>query len=139
MGAVSNGKRSIESGQLFTLPQLAELSGIDSRSLHNWIVRGLLHPSHERANGAGTTNLFNTRDAFQARVLGELRRSGVELRVLERVAQYMRDEIESLNKGGFLLITDQVQVVPDAADLPNQLGDSGPAVVYKLKEAFDLI
>jgi len=45
----------------FTLPELAELTGIDSRTLHNWMRRDVLAPSYQHASGSGTKNLFDRR------------------------------------------------------------------------------
>ena len=56
--------------RVYTLPELAEISAIDYRTLHNWQKRGMLRASHTEANGSGTVNLFIATDAIQVQPCG---------------------------------------------------------------------
>lgn len=121
--------------ETYTLPQLAEISGIDYRTLHNWQKRGLLNPTHHRANGSGTVNLFATEDALQVVVLAELRRAGVEMRILEAAADRVRRSVGQPTADGVLVIGDEVRIVDDLRDLDSSLETSGAVLVYRLRRA----
>lgn len=131
--AQTNGSRS------FTLPQLAALSGIDYRTLHNWVGRGLLVASEEQANGSGTTNLFSPTDAFQACVLGDLRRSGIELETLERTAADLRRVGEPAMGSPYLVITSDVQLIDNPADVAAHISSTGPALIYRTHRVRQLV
>jgi DNA-binding transcriptional MerR regulator len=130
------GERAKQNGasaeaETFTLPQLAESSGVDYRTLHNWQKRGLLSPSHQLANGSGTTNLFGLEDALQILVLAELRRAGVEMRVLQGAASELREIIAHLDEDTVLVIGEDIKLLADTRELDSSLADSGPVLVYR--------
>lgn len=130
----ANGNGASEK-QLFTLPELAEMSGIDYRTLHNWQKRGMLSPSCHEAQGSGKTSLFNEIDAVQVLVLAELRRAGVEVRALERVAQRLRELVATRGEADFLLIAEDAVLLRDLSELDAQLSGDGPNVVLNISHA----
>jgi DNA-binding transcriptional MerR regulator len=132
MGAADEHGDGDATPRTYTLPQLAEISGIDYRTLHNWQKRGLLSPSHQLANGSGTTSLFVLEDALQILVLAELRQAGVEMRVLEAIADDLRGLVGQLGDERVLVVIgEKVQVLDDARELDASLRSSGPLVVYR--------
>lgn len=116
----------------FTLPEIAGLSGIDYRTLHNWVRRGLIAPSRQVANGSGSTNLFDLGDARQILVLAELRRGGLEISLLERTSRELRGLMDSVTAGDLLLIAGRVSVIRNLDDLDAAAVKDGPAVVVSL-------
>ncbi len=121
--------------RLFTLPELAEMSSIDYRTLHNWQKRGMLSASHHQARGSGKPSLFDEIDAVQVMILAELRRAGVEVRALERISRSLRELVA--NKGGadFLLIAKDAVLLRDLSELEAQLSGEGPSVVLNISHA----
>src|SRR6478752_7940443 len=114
MSGNGNGSGGEKNGKAeFSLPELAQLSGIDSRTLHNWVQRGILTPSRQRANGSGTKNVFDADDALFLVILAELRRGGAEIKLLEDAAGALREFAARSTGGELLWITDQVQLVSD--------------------------
>lgn len=124
---------------VFTLPELAELSGTDYRTLHNWQRRGILRPSHREANGSGTVSLFDSTDALQVLVLTELRQSGVEVRVLGQIASQIRELASTMASDDLLLIYEQTVVARAPADLHNSISLDRPNVVLNLSRARGLL
>lgn len=121
--------------ETFTLPELAELTGIDSRTLHNWMRRDVLAPSHQRASGSGTRNLFDRHDALFLVIVAELRRGGAEMPALERVATELRDFAAVSTGGELLMINGDVKPVKDAEQLVVDLECQGPAFLYATARA----
>jgi len=108
-----------------TLPQLASLTGVEYRTLHNWVNRGLITASQEQARGSGTQKIFTREDALTAYVFADLRRSGVELRKLEEVATELRRQREV----DVLLINGVVKGT-SYANLKGLVRQMSPAFVY---------
>lgn len=119
----------------FTLPQLAELTGVDSRTLHNWMRRDILSPSRQRATGSGTRNLFDRRDALFLVMLAELRHGGADMSALERVAPELRDCAASSTGEELLMINGYVKPVEGTEQLTVDLDRNGPAFVYATSRA----
>jgi DNA-binding transcriptional MerR regulator len=115
----------------FTLPQLASLVGIEYRTLHTWVCRGLLTASCQRAKGSGTRNLFDGADALEAYVLADLRRAGVELSKLEAVAEQLRDSRQDRGRQNVLLVSGRVSV-SSRDDLADGVAEMSPTLVYDL-------
>jgi DNA-binding transcriptional MerR regulator len=131
-----NGSGSEENGKTeFSLPELARLSGIDSRTLHNWMQRGILTPSRQRANGSGTKNIFDAGDALFLVILADLRRGGAEIKLLEDAASDLREFAAHSTGGELLWITDQVQLVSDPGLLADNADRYGPALIYATSRA----
>lgn len=69
---------------MLTLPQLAKRVGIEYRTAHNWVDRGLLAPSILASTGAGHPNYFSGDDLRKAEAFAALRRAGVSVEAMER-------------------------------------------------------
>lgn len=119
----------------FTLPELAELTGIDSRTLHNWMRRDVLAPSRQRASGSGTKNLFDRHDALFLVIVAELRHGGAEMPALERVAPELRDFASSSTGDELLMINGDVRPVESTEQLVADLEGQGPAFLYAAARA----
>jgi DNA-binding transcriptional MerR regulator len=133
-----NGNNGTQDG-IFTLPELAEMSEIDYRTLHNWQKRGMLRPSHVEANGSGTVSLFSETDAIQVLILAELRRAGVEVRILERIASKVREVAASPGEEDLLLIAEDAVLLRDIGELGQQLSREEPNVVLSISNARDTV
>jgi DNA-binding transcriptional MerR regulator len=125
---------SIATGD-FTLPELADLTGIDSRTLHNWMRRGILTPSRERARGSGTRNVFDRRDALFLVILADLRHGGAEITALEEIAPALREFAAHSAGEELLMINGDVRLVVNTAQLAADLDQDGPAFVYAMSRA----
>ncbi len=121
--------------QTFTLPQIAEITGVEYRTLHTWLERGLLFPSRERANGAGTANVFDRADALEACMLSDLRRAGLEIGALEDAARALRRLKHSLTGDELLFINGAVNVLVDASGLPEAVQSGTPGLIYDVARA----
>jgi DNA-binding transcriptional MerR regulator len=97
-----------------TLPELASVVGVEYRTLHTWLQRGLLRPSLRTSSGTGTPNLFLFEDVVVGQVLADLRRGGVEIEQLHRAAEALYEHAWALSRPSFLLINGRVDVVSDA-------------------------
>ena len=122
-------------GVAFTLPELAELTGVDSRTLHNWMRRDILSPSRQRANGSGTRNLFDRRDALFLVMVAELRHGGAEMPALEGIAAELRDFVAGSTGDELLMINGDVKAVEGTEQLAADLDRYGPAFVYATSRA----
>jgi len=125
----------VSSESLFTLPELADLSGVDYRTLHNWQKRGMLRPSSREATGSGSTSLFDAADALQVLILAELRLGGIEVSVLQKIAPRVHELAASVNGKELLLISDGRVDLRDAADLDSGLSDERPNLVLSISRA----
>jgi DNA-binding transcriptional MerR regulator len=124
---------------LFTLPELADLSGVDYRTLHNWQKRGMLRPSSREATGSGSTSLFDAADALQVLILAELRLGGIEVSVLQKIASRVHELAASVNGKELLLISDGRVDLHDAADLDSGLSDERPNLVLSISRAREAV
>lgn len=118
----------------YTLPQLAELSGIDYRTLHNWQKRGTLRASQE-ASGSGSVSLFAEVDARHLLILAELRRSGVEMRVLETVADSIWELARDINDEQLLVISGGFASATSHAELSEHLPTDRASVIVRVGQA----
>lgn len=132
-GSGSGGERNGKAE--FSLPELAQLSGIDSRTLHNWMQRGILTPSRQRANGSGTKNIFDAGDALYLVIVADLRRGGAEIKLLEDAAGALREFAAHSTGGELLWITEEVQIVSDPGLLADNADRFGPALIYATSRA----
>jgi DNA-binding transcriptional MerR regulator len=123
---------SASTERFFTLPELAEMSSIDYRTLHNWQKRGMLRASHREANGSGTSSLFDATDALHVLILAELRLGGVEVALLERISSRVRELASSLNGKELLLISEERVDLRDAGDLDSGLSQDRPNLVLSI-------
>lgn len=58
---------------VWTLPEIAEITGAQYRTLHGWVQAGLLVPSLKTSRGSGNSNLFSNDDLIRAGALVALR------------------------------------------------------------------
>lgn len=134
--AVSEATKHGAGPQTFTLPQIAELAAIDYRTLHNWQKRGMLRASHQTATGSGTTNRLTPTDALQVLILAELRRSGVEVKVLDSVAESVWEIAADVDPDRQLLIVSHGSVfLSSDEEFGAHVADERPAVVLNLAGA----
>lgn len=125
-----------DAARTYTLPQLAELTGVDYRTLHNWVRKGLVQPSHQSATGSGSVNLFGVEDAVQLYVLAELRQAGLEVRVLEAVAKPLRSLTETLAGDELLVIGEGVATITTPDEIGSKIAASGgPVLIYPSERA----
>ncbi len=85
--------------RLLTLPQVAEIVGVEYRTLHTWLKRGLLRPSAQQSSGIGVPNLFSTEDLIHARVIADLRQSGLSFERLREAAAELDEHPGALTTG----------------------------------------
>ncbi len=117
-----------------TLPQVAEAAGLEYRTLHTWVKRGLLQPSLHASSGAGRPSLFSFQDALQARILAHLRSSGIDLELIERIAEGLR-RLGSLDEDDTLLLNGKMTVLKKGEDLDGAIDGATPCVVYRVRWA----
>lgn len=101
------------SPRLLTLPQVAEMIGVEYRTLHSWLKRGLLRPSLQASRGIGVPNLFSVRDAVRAKVVADLRQSGLSFEKLEQASAELETHATALTEGAMVLVNGSVSVVDD--------------------------
>lgn len=128
---------AVAQDQPLTLPQVAEAVDVEYRTLHTWVKRGLLKPGFQVSTGAGTPNLFTFQDAIKARILADLRNAGIDLDLVERTAEGIRDL--ELEYDGVLLVNGKVQVLSAGDDLDTALDQAMPSVVYRISWASEAL
>lgn len=126
---------TVDADRSFTLPQVAAVADVEYRTLHLWLRRGILTPSRQAAAGSGSANLFDFGDALLARVLGDLRRAGLEMHVLERVAAELRRQGRRPIGAELLLVNGRVELVGRTDDVRKSLTGAGTTVVYDTADA----
>jgi DNA-binding transcriptional MerR regulator len=119
----------------FTLPQVAAVADVEYRTLHLWLRRGILTATKQAAAGSGSANIFDFGDALLARILGDLRRAGLEMHVLERVAAELRRQGRRPTGAELLLVNGRVELVGRSDDVRNRLTAAGTTVVYDTCDA----
>ncbi len=117
-----------------TLPQLASLTGIEYRTLHTWLSRGLITASYNLVRGSGTQSVFSREDALTACVLADLRRSGLELGKLQKVAEELR-EPKAMNDQVEVLLINGVVRGASYSQLAKLVPEMSPALVYDVGQA----
>jgi DNA-binding transcriptional MerR regulator len=70
------------SARLYTLPEAAREAGVEYRTLHSWVQRGLVRPL-KAAEGTGYPTVLSQRDVAVCSLLARLRAAGCEFPVLE--------------------------------------------------------
>lgn len=72
----------------------SKLTGVSSKTLENWNLRGFLKPSVAASGaatgGARTARVYSFHDLIAIRVADDLRQRGIEVRHLKRVVTYLR-------------------------------------------------
>lgn len=120
-----------------TLPEVAEIAGVEYRTLHTWLRRGLLRPSVRSSSGTGTPNLFAPSDAVAARILADLRRGGLGIGQLERTAKALAEHRHALSEPAIIVINGRVDVVRRPAEAAAALRQEGLTLVYNTARALE--
>jgi DNA-binding transcriptional MerR regulator len=122
------------SPRLLTLPQVAQMVGVGYRTLHNWLQRGLLRPSMQESSGIGVPNLFSVEDAVRAKVIADLRSSGLSFDRLGQAAAELDAHPGALTDGAMVLVNGSVSVV-DAHGAAIAIKKESLTLVYNTKHA----
>ena len=126
---------TVDADHSLTLPQVAAVADVEYRTLHLWLRRGILTLTSQAAADSGSTNLFDIGDALLARVFGDLRRAGLELHVLERVAVELQRQGRRPTGAEILVVNGRVELVGRSDDVRERLTGAGATVVYDTAEA----
>lgn len=113
-----------------TLPQIADIAGVEYARLHSWLKKGLLSASVLESTGSGSPNLFSLDDAEKARVLADLSRAGVEFSSLEEAAKKIHDGLP--DEDLYLSVNGSVEFLDPKTPL-EEIKD--PAILYPLRLA----
>jgi DNA-binding transcriptional MerR regulator len=74
-------------------PQVCSIVGITYRQLDYWARTDLIRPSVADAKGSGTQRLYSYRDLLELKVIKSLLDSGVDLKKVRRVIDYVRQNL----------------------------------------------
>jgi DNA-binding transcriptional MerR regulator len=129
---------AVPSDTPLTLPQVAEAAEVEYRTLHTWVKRGLIEPSFHTSTGAGSPNLFSFQDALKARILGHLRSTGIDLEMIERTAQGLK-EAPPLEPADTLLVNGKVSILKGGEDIAGAIDQAQPSVIYRVSWASDAL
>jgi DNA-binding transcriptional MerR regulator len=72
--------------RFYTLPEAAAEAGMEYRTLHSWVQRGLLSLENP-ARGTGRPAYLVDHEVELCKVLARLRRAGCGIEILERAAK----------------------------------------------------
>jgi DNA-binding transcriptional MerR regulator len=122
------------SPRLLTLPQVAQMVGVEYRTLHSWLGRGLLRPSVQASSGIGVPNLFSVEDAVRAKVIADLRSSGLSFDLLGEAATKLDAHPDALTDGAMVLVNGSVSVV-DAQGAATAIKKESLTLVYNTAHA----
>jgi len=114
----------------YTLPQLSAQLGVNYRTLHSWVERGLFSPSLQQSKGTGSRNVFSARDALTACVLVELRAAGVNFDLLRQAAEQLREHEDTLERPAYMLVNGDVRIVRDPQQAARALERGGLTLAY---------
>jgi len=99
--------------RLLTLPQVAKIVGVEYRTLHSWLKRGLVRPSAQESSGIGVPNLFSTDDLVHAKVIADLRGYGLSFERLHEAAAKLDAYPNALETGAAVVVNGTVSVVDE--------------------------
>ncbi len=74
-------------------PQVCAIVGITYRQLDYWARTDLIRPSVADAKGSGTQRLYSYSDLLELKVIKSLLDSGVDLKKVRRVIEYVRQNL----------------------------------------------
>jgi DNA-binding transcriptional MerR regulator len=114
----------------YTLPELSHELGMNYRTLHSWVERGLFAPSVQQSTGTGNRNLFSARDAVTACVLVELRAAGVKFELLKQAAERLHEAEDTLDRPAYMLVNGDVRIVHDEHEAAGALRRGGLTLAY---------
>jgi DNA-binding transcriptional MerR regulator len=126
------------SPRLLTLPRVAKIVGVEYRTLHSWLRRGLLRPSMQESSGIGVPNLFSAEDAVQAKVIVDLRQSGLSFDRLQQAATQLDGHPKALTDGAMVLVNGSVSVV-DQDEAAAAIQKESLTLVYNTTHAVQLV
>jgi len=109
--------------------------GVEYRTLHTWVRRGLLTPSLRSSTGTGTPNLFARQDAVVARVLADLRRAGVSFDLMAQAARELEREPAAAEAAAIMLVNGDVRLYTDPAKAAGRLAKGGLTLAYNTADA----
>jgi DNA-binding transcriptional MerR regulator len=119
---------------MLTLPQVARAVGVEYRTLHSWLRRGLVRPSMQASSGTGVPNLFTTEDAVRVKIVADLRLYGVGFELLKEAAEQLSNHSAPLGPGTMVLVNGSVSVV-DAERAAEALTQDSITVAYNTAHA----
>lgn len=81
----------------FSLTDISKVAGVEYHAAHFWMREGIITPSIQEAGGSGRGRgpIFSFADAFAAGIIGSMRRQGIGLDVLKRVAPLFEKRISA--------------------------------------------
>jgi DNA-binding transcriptional MerR regulator len=123
----------------YTLPELSKLLGVQYRTLHSWVERGLLQPRLRQSTGTGVPNLFDGRDAVIACVLADFRAAGVSLALMGQAADRLRETDDALEREAFMLVNGDVKIVFNAEEATDALRCGGLTLAYNTAAALETV
>jgi len=78
--------------------------GVEYRTLHSWLQRGLLRPSVQESSGIGVPNLFSVEDTVRVKVIADLRSSGLSFDRLGQAVTELDAHPDALTDGAMVLV-----------------------------------
>jgi DNA-binding transcriptional MerR regulator len=79
--------RLVDPSRTFSLREVARLAGLDYATAYTWLRRGLIHPAGAVRHGKRTP--FDFMALYVVGLLAGLRRRGVPMATVERVAHFL--------------------------------------------------
>jgi len=76
----------------FKTQQVAELTGVNRKTLQYWDRSGFLSPTLDPAQGTGTRRLYSFHDVVAVRVAHQFRSRGISLQGLRRVVSFLQNQ-----------------------------------------------
>jgi DNA-binding transcriptional MerR regulator len=104
----------------FTAKQVVALTGVPYKRLDSWANSGFLIPSIAEADGTGSRRLYSFQDLITLRTAKLLRDTGISLRGLRNVVQFLRDThrmAQPLAHTRLVMVGDDVLIVQTEGDL----------------------
>jgi DNA-binding transcriptional MerR regulator len=135
---LGKGADQLEQATLLTLPQLAAMVGVEYRTLHSWVKRGLVEPSLQRSRGTGVPNLFSREDAVKTKVIAELRHAGVPFDLLAEAAEGLAAHPAALREGAMVLVNGSVTIASDR-QLLERVAAEPLTLVYNTRHAISTL
>lgn len=71
----------------FTTFQITKKLNINRNTLQQWLDRGLIHPSIQKASGQGTKNIFSLNDVYQIGLFQKLYQVGFTQKIASELSQ----------------------------------------------------
>jgi DNA-binding transcriptional MerR regulator len=110
--------RPVDDGEGFSGTRAAEICGITYRQLDYWARTELVRPSLADASGSGSRRQYSYRDLLELKVIKTLLDSGIDLKKVRAVFEYLRQrpdaDIASANlviQGASVLFCDDEELI----------------------------